>query len=39
MALPFLIGGVISAINIMVHALVTVAAVGITRSTGVRNTE
>ncbi len=39
MALQFLVGCVVSAINIMVHALVTVGAVGIARSAGARNTE
>src|SRR3954467_11925120 len=39
MALQFLVGCVVSAINIMVHALVTVGAVGIARSTGLRKTE
>jgi len=39
MVLHFLLGCAVSAINIMVHALVTVAAVGVARSTGVRNTE
>jgi hypothetical protein len=37
MALQFLIGGVISAINIMVHALVTVGVVDIARSAAVWN--
>jgi len=39
MALQFLVGCVVSAINIMVHALVTVGAVGIARSAGLPNTE
>jgi Ion channel len=39
MALQFLVGCVVSALNIMVHALVTVGAVGIARSAGARNTE
>ena len=38
MALQFLVGGVISAVNIMIHALVTVGAVGIARSAGLRHT-
>jgi Ion channel len=39
MALQFLIGGFVSAINIMIHALVTVGAVGIARSAGLRHTK
>ncbi len=39
MALQFLVGCVVSVINIMIHALVTVGAVGIARTAGVRNTE
>ncbi len=39
MALQFLVGCLVSAINIMVHALVTVGAVGIARSAGSRNAE
>ena len=39
MALQFLVGGVISVVNIMIHALVTVGAVGIARSAGLRRTE
>jgi hypothetical protein len=39
MALQFLLGCVVSAINIMIHALVTVGAVGIARSAGLRHTE
>jgi Ion channel len=38
MTLQFLIGGVVSALNIMIHALVTVSAVGIARSAGMRQT-
>jgi ion channel len=37
MALQFLVGCIVSAINIMVHALVTVGAAGIARSTGLRS--
>lgn len=36
MALQFLIGCIVSIVNIMVHALVTVGAVGIARSAGSR---
>ena len=39
MALQFLVGFVVSVINIMIHALVTVGAVGIARSAGLRHTE
>jgi len=39
MALQFLMGCVVSVINIMIHALVTLGAVGIARSARVRNTE
>src|SRR3954462_3024947 len=39
MALQFLVGGLVSVINIMIHALVTVGAVGIARSAGLRHTE
>jgi Ion channel len=39
MALQFLAGCVVSVINIMIHALVTVGAVGIARSAGLRHTE
>lgn len=38
MALQFLAGCIVSIINIMFHALVTVGAVGIARSAGSRNT-
>ena len=37
MVLQFLVGGVVSVISIMIHALVTVGAVGIARSAGLRN--
>lgn len=36
MAAQFLVGCIVSAINIMIHALVTVGAIGIARSTGFR---
>lgn len=39
MTIQFLVGGIVSVINIMVHALVTVGAIGIARSVGSRNTE
>ena len=39
MVLQFLVGGIVSVINIMIHALVTVGAVGIARSAGLRHTE
>jgi hypothetical protein len=39
MALQFLVGFVVSVINIMIHALVTVGAVGIARSAGLRDRE
>ena len=39
MALQFLVGGFVGVINIMIHALVTVGAVGIARSAGLRHTE
>ncbi len=38
MVLQFLVGGIVSVINIMIHALVTVGAVGIARSAGLRYT-
>ncbi|WFU38252.1 potassium channel family protein [Bradyrhizobium sp. CB82] len=38
MALQFLVGTVISLVNIMIHALVTVAAIGIARAAGLRHT-
>jgi hypothetical protein len=39
MAFQFLVGGLVSVINIMIHALVTVGAVGIARSAGLRHTK
>ena len=39
MVLQFLVGCIVSVINIMIHALVTVGAVGIARSAGRRYTE
>lgn len=38
MVLQFFVGCVVSAINIMIHALVTIGAVGIARSAGLRRT-
>ncbi|MDN4999347.1 potassium channel family protein [Bradyrhizobium sp. GCM10027634] len=38
MALQFLTGALVSAINIMVHAIVTVGAIGIARAAGLRHT-
>jgi hypothetical protein len=38
MALQFLLVALVSAINIMIHASVTVAAIGIARSAGLRHT-
>ena len=38
MVLQFLVGGIVSVINIMIHALVTVGAVGIARFAGLRYT-
>ena len=38
MTLQFLFGGVVSVVNIMIHALVTVGAVVIARSAGLRHT-
>ena len=38
MVLQFLIGCIVSVVNIMIHALVTVGAVGIARSAGLRYT-
>lgn len=38
MTLQFLLGGLVSAINIMIHALVTVGAVAVARSAGLRHT-
>jgi Ion channel len=37
--IQLLVGGVVSAINIMIHALVTVAAIGIARAAALRHTE
>jgi hypothetical protein len=37
MTLQFLLGCVVSVINIMIHALVTVGAIGIARSTGLQH--
>ncbi|MGY2906667.1 potassium channel family protein [Bradyrhizobium sp. URHC0002] len=39
MAFQFLVGGLVCAINIMIHALVTVGAMGIARSAGLRHTK
>jgi hypothetical protein len=39
MMLEFLLGFVVSVVNIMIHALVTVGAVGIARFAGLRHTE
>ena len=39
MAVQFLVGAIVTAINIMIHALVTVGGVGIARSAGLRHTE
>lgn len=38
MAAQFLIGCIVSAVNIMIHALVTVGAISIARSAGLRQT-
>jgi hypothetical protein len=38
MTLQFLVGCVVSVVNIMIHALATVSAVGIARSAGMRRT-
>jgi hypothetical protein len=38
MALQFLIGTIVSLVNIMIHALVTVGALGIARRAGLRHT-
>ena len=35
--LQFLVGGVVSVINIMIHALLTVSAISIARSAGLRH--
>jgi hypothetical protein len=39
MILQFLVGGVVSVVDITIHALVTVGAVGIARSAGLRRTQ
>jgi hypothetical protein len=39
MVFQFLVGCIVSVINIMIHALVTVGAVGIARSAGLRHAE
>jgi ion channel len=39
MAIQYLVGSIVAAINIMIHALVTVGAVGIARWAGLRHTE
>ena len=39
MAAQFLVGSIVTVINIMIHALVTMGAVGIARSAGLRHTE
>jgi hypothetical protein len=38
MTLQFLVGTVVSLINIMIHALVTIGAIGFARSAGLRHT-
>jgi hypothetical protein len=38
MAVQFLAGGLVSAINIMIHAIVTVGAISIARAAGLRHT-
>jgi hypothetical protein len=38
MALQFLLGSIVSVVNIMIHALVTVGIVGIARTAGLRHT-
>jgi hypothetical protein len=38
MVLQFLLGTIVSLMNIMIHALVTVGAIGIARSAGLRHT-
>ncbi len=38
MAVQFLIGAIVSVIDIMIHALVTVGAIGIARAAGLRHT-
>ena len=39
MMIQFLVGGIVSAISIMIHAIVTVGAVGIARTAGKRLTQ
>lgn len=39
MAVQFLVGSIANVINIMIHALVTVGAIGIARSAGLRQTD
>ncbi|MGZ5960730.1 MAG: potassium channel family protein [Rhizomicrobium sp.] len=39
MAVQFLVGAIVTVINIMIHALVTVGAVGVARWAGLRHTE
>src|SRR5215475_13949041 len=39
MAVQFLVGAIVSVINIMIHALVTVGAAGIARRAGLRHTK
>ncbi len=39
MVAQFLAGGLVSAINIMIHAIVTVGAIGIARAAGLRQTD
>jgi hypothetical protein len=39
MTLQFFIGGIVSGINIMIHALVTVASIGVARAAGLRHTK
>jgi len=38
MALQFLVGSIVSVVNIMIHAIVTIGAIGIARSAGLRHT-
>jgi hypothetical protein len=38
MMFQFLVGAIVSVVNIMIHALVTVGAVGVARSAGLRHT-
>jgi len=39
MAVQYLVGSIVAVINIMIHALVTVGAIGIARWAGLRHTE